>query len=336
MSVEDSQTTPKRRSIGRQWRMWVGGILTAATLIWLIATTDWPSTGAALAKANYGLVLVALFSNLLTIPIRAWRWQLVFPHENRPPIGKLTVAMLVGQAVNLVAPARLGDFVRASLVEGQRTAFVLGTQVMQTALDLLMTAVLVLIMLLQVTLPVWWRDSGQALLLTAVIAVIAVIVMALARHPITRLLQAIPQRWPNMKGQRLLAIGIEFLRSLDAFERPSALAGAVALSILLWSVYGLTNFFVLAAFSSQASLLAAFFVLIVLQLGLSIPSSPGRVGVYHYLSIQALAVFPIEQAETVSFAIVLHLISVVIPILIGAWLAWQSGISLTSLRQKAE
>ena len=336
MSVENPQTAHKRLSFSRHWRIWVGGILTVVTLIWLIATTDWPATWAALAKANYALVLFAVFSNLLTIPIRAWRWQLAFSHENRPPIGNLTVAMLVGQAVNLAAPARLGDLIRASLVEGQRAAFVLGTQMIQTALDLLMTAVLVLIMLLQVSLPGWWRDSGEALLLTAVVAVTVIVIIALTRHPLSRILQSIPQRWPDIKGQRLLNIGGEFLRSLDTFERPSSLAWALALSVLLWSMYGFTNFLVLAAFSSHASLLAAFFVLIVLQLGVNIPSSPGRVGVYHYLSILALAVFPIEQAAAVSFAIVLHLISVILPILLGAWLASQSGISLFSYRQTTE
>jgi uncharacterized membrane protein YbhN (UPF0104 family) len=50
--------------------------------------------------------------------------------------------------------------------------------------------------------------------------------------------------------------------------------------------------------------------------------------VYHYLCIQALAVFGIGDARALSYALVLHVISVVMPMALGAALAWQLGVSL--------
>lgn len=312
---------------GRGWRFWLGVLLSIASLTWLVVTTDWAQTWQALASANYALVAAAVLLNLLTIPMRTRRWQLLFAPP-APGMGPLTSAMLIGQAVNVIAPARLGDLVRASLVREQPTAYVLGTQVMQTAFDLLMTAVLVVFLLVQVTLPDSWRSSGEALLGTAVVALLALLALVILRKQVIGWLHQLAKRWPQLNRLRLLEIGLQFLRSLDQVNQSSTLIKAVIWSVLIWGVYGLTNHVLLAAFVPGVPLVTAYFLLVVLQLSIAVPSSPGRIGVYHYVGVQALALFGIEGAAAVSFAILLHLISVILPVLIGAILAWRAGMHL--------
>jgi uncharacterized membrane protein YbhN (UPF0104 family) len=45
----------------------------------------------------------------------------------------------------------------------------------------------------------------------------------------------------------------------------------------------------------------------VLNLGMIIPSSPGYVGVYHFLAVQTLEPFGVTPSLALSFAIILHL-----------------------------
>ena len=143
------------------WRFWLGVGLSLVSALWLALTTDWAQAGAALAQANYGLVLAAIGLAWLTILMRTARWRLLFPRHNLPPFGRLTAVMLIGQTINVIVPARAGDLARAAPVGTERTAYVLGTLLVQTALDLFMVAGMIVWLLFQVSLPGWWRAPGR-------------------------------------------------------------------------------------------------------------------------------------------------------------------------------
>jgi uncharacterized protein (TIRG00374 family) len=318
-------------SLRRSWRFWFGSILSLAALVWLLATTDWSETWQALTSADYRLVLAALVVNLITIPIRSARWGLMFPKDSRPAFGRLTMSMLIGQAVNVFVPARLGDLVRATLIDTEHTAFVLGTQVFRIALDLAMLAALVVVLLFQAGLPSWWRGPGEAILVTTALALIVLSLMVAGRRHLTRLLNWMGSRWPLGRSRRFLDIGAQFVRSADAFGRPSLVFALLAITVLIWVLYATVNYILLGAVGAPYSWLAAVFLLAVLQLGVAVPSSPGRVGVYHYLAVQSLAIFGVDQATAVSYAILLHFISIILPAMIGALLAWHSGVGLRAM-----
>ena len=327
MTNSQTQTEKSRLRQRPFWRYWVGIILSLGCVIWLGVTTDWPATLAAIGSANGWLIATAVLLNLLTIPMRALRWQIIYP-KPRPSLKSLTVAMLIGQAINVVAPARIGDLVRASLVEEKPTGFNLGTMVIQTALDLLMTAGLIVIILLQITLPAEWQNSGQALLITAASAVWVIGLIVVGRVWFIKLLTSLSQRWPQLAIKHLFTMGIELLQSFDVVQKPMVMLGALLWSLLIWLVYGLTNFVLLQALTPDATLLAAYLVLVVLQLSINIPSSPGRVGVYHILGQRALEISGQDSTVALTFAFILHLISLILPTLLGALLAWQRGINI--------
>ncbi len=325
----------QRLNLRRRWRFWVGTLLSLVALLWLAITTDWVEVWEALKAADYRLVLAAVGLNLLTIPLRTWRWRLLFPPLRRPQFRSLTSIMLIGQALNVFTPFRLGDLVRASLVESENTAFVLGTQVLRIALDLFVLAGLVFVLLFQVTLPAWWRGPGELLLISSLLALSGLVALIAGRRHVIRLLANLDARWPFSRGRGGLVMGAEFLRSLEIFSQPILIMTLLAGTIIIWGLYAAVNYVLLAAVGAPLSWLAALFLLAVLQLGVAIPSSPGRVGVYHYLAVQALGVFGVDQATAVTYAVLLHLISVMLPAGLGAILAWRSGIGRRSITVEA-
>jgi len=316
----------ERLNIRKRWRFWLGMVLSLVALGWLVVTTDWAEAWLALTAANYWLVLAAVGLNLVSIPLRSLRWRLMFQPFRRPAFKSLTSIMLIGQAINVFAPFRLGDVVRASLVETENAAYVMGTQVLRIAMDLFILAALVLLLLFQVQLPAWWRGPGELLVMTSVVILLLLIGVVFARAFFVNLINGLAWRWPFSRGRGLFGAVGEFLRSLDIFDRPTTILQLTGLTILIWVFYTAVNTVLLGAVGSGYSMLAALFLLVVLQLGVAVPSSPGRVGVYHYLAVQALSVFDIDRGTAVSYAILLHLISVILPAGIGAILAWQSGL----------
>jgi len=319
----------------RDWRFWLGLLLGVISIGWLVYSVDWTEVGAALREMDYRWVALALALNLSSVPLRAFRWRLIFRRYSAPPFGTLTRAMLIGQAVNVLAPARLGDLVRATLAGTSSTTYALGTLAVEIALDLLMLAALVILLLSQVSLPAWWRGSGEALLMTAAVALIVVAALVVTRRWLARFLTSLQRRWQHRLLQRVLEAARQALHSLDVLGGP-ALFATLACSVLIWCLYTSVNFVLLQAVGVEPSLLAALFLLAVLQLGVAVPSSPGRIGVYHYLCIQALAVFGVSDARALTYALVLHLISVVVPMILGGGLAWQLGVSLVPQKAEAE
>jgi uncharacterized protein (TIRG00374 family) len=321
---------PRRRARFARLQAWIGILLSLVCLAWLVyvCVTNWADVWAALAQVNYGLVILAMLLNLTSVLFRTLRWRLMFHERRTPSFGRLGAALLIGQAVNVLSPARLGDLARATLVDAEGTAYALGTLVVELALDLLMLVALVVLLLSQATLPTWWRGSGQALLVTAAVAMAVMAAAVIGRRWLARVLEQVAARWPHPAIRRVVTWGGQLLHSLDTLGRTARLLPVLICSVLIWALYGAVNYTLLGAIGEQPSVLTALFLLVVLQLGVAVPSSPGRLGVYHYLCIQALAVFGVSGAEALSYAVILHLISVVLPVALGASLAWRLGVRI--------
>jgi uncharacterized protein (TIRG00374 family) len=202
----------------------------------------------------------------------------------------------------------------------------MSTVVLQTVLDLLMVGGLVIIFLFQVTLPAWWREPGFALLVMVGGAVVLVMVLAIGRHPLLRRLKMVADGRPALPLQRLVSLTEQFLNGFELLGQTRLIGQAFGWSLLIWGFYGTVNYVLMKAIGINPTWTAAFFVLVVLQLGVAIPSSPGRIGVFHYLSVLALTVFAVDEAQAVSYAIMSHFISVILPIIVGLVLAWRMRI----------
>jgi nicotinamide riboside transporter PnuC len=68
----------------------------------------------------------------------------------------------------------------------------------------------------------------------------------------------------------------------------------------------------------------AIVLFLVLQVGVAVPSSPGRVGVFQYLTILALGLFGLSKEIGLLAGVLLHLV-VFLPIVsLGSWFLWRS------------
>jgi uncharacterized membrane protein YbhN (UPF0104 family) len=77
----------------------------------------------------------------------------------------------------------------------------------------------------------------------------------------------------------------------------------------------LTNYWVLLALDIQAPLVASLLVLVAVQAGISLPSLPGKIGVFELTCILALEIFRVSRTIALSYGILLHAV-VFIPILV--------------------
>jgi hypothetical protein len=74
-----------------------GTLVISAVFAYLaLRNTDFGETWAALRRLEYQWLVPAILAFLLSIPIRAIRWRVLFEADRRPPLGATTNAMLLG------------------------------------------------------------------------------------------------------------------------------------------------------------------------------------------------------------------------------------------------
>jgi hypothetical protein len=79
----------------------------------------------------------------------------------------------------------------------------------------------------------------------------------------------------------------------------------------------LAIYMLLKAFDFTLPLMASFVIMIILIVGIAIPTAPGYIGNWHFACVLALSFFGLAKAEALSFAVVYHFLSMVIVVVLG-------------------
>lgn len=318
-------------------RLWGGTALSVLLLVLAFRGIDFAEFGGALARTDYGLVLVAVGTIIATSMAKTARWQLLFyPRHRQRRYGKLLAILFIGQMVNIVVPTRLGELARAYLVgeiEGESKALALGTIAVEKAVDLFTLLLLLIGLLLSMTLPQWVQEPGIGV---TVVAFVFMGVLVLSAHYKERLLSAFGRLMgilPELARARLMGQLAAALGSLEVLRRWDVSLGVVGWSIFTWLLAASTNYVVFLALGLRLSFLAAIFLLVVLQVGVAVPSSPGKVGVFHYLCLLALSVFGVERSLALSYGLLLYFVAFLPPILLGAFFLWWENVTWRRLRR---
>ena len=325
-------------SPGQRWRRYgrVGlGLAVSLLCLWLaLRDIAFDAVLVSLRQAQLTWVALALLSVLVTNLAKAARWRLLFyPHHRHLPIHSLFAILLSGQAVTLAMPVRGGELVRAYLVGarfGDSKAQTLATVGVEKMLDL---ALLALCVLALSPFLVASNAAGAAaltsrrttMILAALVLLAGAIIglhwrqqwMSLARRALDRL--------PNNRGGRWIGWLDAALRGLDAFRYPTVVIRVVLWSLVIWLLAGSTNYLTLLALRLPGDWVVSFTLLAILQAGISVPSSPGKIGVFQYLCQLTLTWFGMAAVHGFAVGVLLYVVAP-LALMIGGGLAllWQT------------
>ena len=233
--------------------------------------------------------------------VRTVRWRVILSAEAAMPFSRLLSVLVIGFASNNVLPARLGEFVRATLLQRTgrvRFSFALATIFLERIWDgLVLVLILFVIGVLNVV-----PDRGGVLdrveLLAAPVflGLSLFIALALWRAALAeRVVTAVARPLPARVGERVLSLFRGFLGGLATMRRPGRLGATVLLSLVIWAIEGLAYYALTWAFDlslgAATRLVLAFTVLVMVNLSIMIPSAPGYVGTFDAAGGVALRLF---------------------------------------------
>jgi uncharacterized protein (TIRG00374 family) len=293
---------------------------------------SWQQVWFIVSSAHPGWVLLAALTVLLTTTAKTARWHALFGQEQRPACWHLGQALLIGKSLNALLPARMGDVARIlAAVRAQQIskAVVLGTLATEKAFDLLFLLLSGGLVLALVPLPSWLNAGLVAG--TAGGFLLVVLALAWPRHKILTWVGRWMQGLPAGLDQWTTGVLERMLSGLAALRDPHMAIVAGMWSGIIWALAVGTNYLLFHAFDLDLGLLDAVFLLTVLSAGVTPPTSPGRLGVFHTLTVLSLEILNTDRAVGLAYATVLYAIVYLPEILPGALLL---GLRLAANRRK--
>ncbi len=322
-------------------KVFLGLVISAVFVYLAFRDVDFSEMLAALQGANYWWLIPAFAFMLLSHWVRAWRWGYFVLPVKKVPIGSLFSALLIGYAANNVFPFRVGEFLRAYAV-GKNNGFAktsaFATVVVERLVDVLSMLTVFGMIILVFRMPENIERTGYVLF------VLTIGLMVLLGFLTTRTAATLGflHRWlPSRLYERVYGAVESFLQGFAALRRAEHYLQVIGTSVIIWLLYGVTVYISFLAFHFveryDVGFFASYVVLVMVSIGLMIPSSPGFVGTYHWFCMKSLAVFGVPESEALSFAIISHALNTIPFTVIGLFYFWKENLHFSdAVSEKAE
>ena len=301
-------------------RVWLGVAIGAVFLFLAIRKAEWRETVNTLREVDVPLTLLGVALFVITFILFALRWRVLLSGVGRLRVADTFSHIMIGYLGNTVLPLRLGDLVRTTLTARKHrigVVSVLSSVVLERVLDLLSVLALVLGLSFFIDVPPVVRGSMVAVTGAALGALAILFVLAANESRMPGLADRMTRFLPRTLEQGLSEFISSFAAGLRTLRQRRQLAVVALLSAAAWGVAGAATGFWVEAFHSPAPWYAGFFVVALVNLGGAIPSSPGSIGVYHYLAVLALSVWVADQSVALGYAIGSHALYILVIVVLG-------------------
>jgi len=319
----------------------VGILIGLGCVAILLRQVDLKQSWNALGRLNGPYMLVPLAMLFVNLPLRAWRWQLIFPSSRRPGLGACLTVLGIGNMANFLLPGRAGDLARCVLLGRgdslRETSRTLATLAVEKVLDGLALVGMVLFAVWALHPPHW---VIELLRVATLIFGGALVLLVALRYQTRALIDSV------RRGFRLVHLSsleekfdgllTSFADGLSAVSSAGQMLTLLLITAAIWitdagSIWGLAG-----ALGLGVSLKSAVVASAVLGLGLMIPAAPGGLGTYELFGTEAFKLAGIAASSALALTVVIHAWVFVANIVLGICLLAVKGISLAQLRNRIE
>ncbi|MDQ1558228.1 MAG: glycosyltransferase 2 family protein [Pyrinomonadaceae bacterium] len=322
-------------------------MVAAAVLWWFGRGLDWASVRAAIGRADWRLVAVAVIIVWTTYFVRALRWRALLAPLTPSSLRELFAATTVGfSAVFLIG--RAGEVVRPTFLPLRdprvRPAAAFVTIGVERIYDMVAVVVLFAVNLIWFRAPgggdaavayARVRQAGIILLVVAAIGIFALVVFKRYSRQVIEWCEARLERAPRLvkrAGGLLTHLLEQVAGALSVLVSARELALTVGLTALLWGIIAVANWLVLRAFGLPFGATETLFVLGWALVGSLVPTPGGAAGAFHAATAAGLIFLGIPREEAAAISIVLHLVVFAPAVVFGLYYFLRSDVSFARLR----
>jgi len=317
----------------------IGVLIGLGCVALLFRQVDLKQSWNALGRLNGPFLLVPAAVLLLNLPLRAWRWQLIFPSSSRPRVWQCLTVHGIGNMANFLLPGRAGDIARCVLLGNggslANSSRILATLAVEKVLDGLALVATVLFSIWVLQPPHWLLNLLRVAILAFGGALVLLILLRYKTPALAGFVRTL------FSAARLSALEEKFDGLLTSFAdglcavtTAQQMLALLIITAAIWITEAAMIWGLAASLSLSVPPKSALVATAILGLGLMIPAAPGGLGTYELLGTEAFKLAGITASGALALTAVIHAWIFVANIAIGICLLAVKGISLTQLRSR--
>jgi len=312
----------------------VGYGLATICLVWVLHDFHIMQELHQIASVSWKWVVLGMACDVLSYGIQALRWKFLLAPFRKVRLSRSIRAVYSGLFANLVFPLRPGEVLRSYLLsnsEGITIGRILGSVGVERFVDLVIATAALAVVSLFVELPRRFQRVADTL---AIVTLVLLTIVALVILYLEIKLGSSPP--PHGERRRLPGKFMAVLTDLHAIGTSPSFYAAVLMSLLMPFCQVLGMWAVMRSYHLPLSLLAAVVVLLIVNLGVSLPNAPANVGSYQFFCVLGLSVFDVEKSSAAGFSFFAW-VALTLPLaVLGFTALLRSGMSLRSMREKVK
>ena len=285
---------------------------------------------------NIYLIPAFLVAILISV-LRSVRWGIILS-----PIVCIKQKVLfpitcIGYMAVIIAPIRLGELVRPLLVSNLSKipiSSAVATIFVERILDSLCIILMFFILLATSDLPLWMTKAGQGLLYTFFVLVIVSFIFYYKTDFCIRFLNIFLKILPQKIKVYIELLFETFVKGFKIISEPRKILYAILLTILIWVAAAFVIYNLYFFQGIELSFKSAFVLLVVIIIGVSIPTAPGFIGSFQFACVLALSIFDISKPDAVAFSISYYIFGIGLYVLLGLIFVPFTNFSLMSFKEK--
>jgi uncharacterized protein (TIRG00374 family) len=308
----------------RLWQLlrWSLALGLTGLAVWLsVRQVRWDLLTEALAGAQLSLLALSLGTVLVTTGAKAVRWEVLLRNlDAQVRSRRILRVLLIGQMGNSFLPARAGDVGRVVLVGPQTPgggAAVLGTLIVEKALDGVMGLLVLLGLALVAPLPDWLGGPVLALALLTGVLLAVLFIAAIRPQRFSRLLTSLARWLPALDSPNIRQVISDLNSGLGLLRSRRDTALALLASVVVWGLAVLTNVTAMAGLGIEGPAWSPWLVMVAGYVANFLPTVPGQVGVFEYAVVLSLTAADVGPAPALAVGLVLHLLIYGPPAVLG-------------------
>lgn len=315
------------------------GMLVSLVFLYLaFRKVDYTELWQALRNANYWFIIPNVVLGIFSMWMRAFRWKYMVNPIKKVGVGRLFSSVMIGFMANNVLPARLGEFIRAYSLgtkENISKSASFATIVVERVFDGFSILLILWATLLLFPFPEWVKKGSNLFLVMNLGILFFLVFLEIKTDSTLKFFHFIFRVLPHKLRIKAEEVLLKFISGLKVFRDVSSLIWILIWSILIWLIVGISNYFIFLAFGLTPPIQASFILLVIVCLGVMLPSSPGFVGTFQFFSIVALARFGYDKNIALPFSIVLHACQYFPVTLLGLYYLKKEHLSLKTLEKES-
>ena len=312
----------------------VGYGLAFICLVWVLHDFHIMQALRQIATVSWKWVVLGMACDVLSYGIQALRWKFLLAPFGKVRLSRSIRAVYSGLFANLVFPLRPGEVLRSYLLsnsEGITIGRILGSVGVERFVDLVIATAALAMVSLFVELPRRFQRVADTL---AIVTLVLLTIVALVILYLEIKLGSSPP--PDGKRRRLPGKFMAVLTDLHAIGTSPSFYAAVLTSLLMPFCQVVGLWAMMRSYGLALPLLAAVVVLLIINLGVSLPNAPANVGSYQFFCVLGLGIFDVEKTSATGFSIFAFLALTLPLAFLGFAALLRSGMSLRSMREKVK